>query len=107
MTLALTSDEKDILSGARGDGAAMALRIVADTARLMGAPSLIPVQSAHIDGALYHGDSGTLFAEKLVELGAKVSIRATLNVGGLDLMGCSKVNLPPHERDMAGRMMRS
>ena len=96
-----------MLSGARGDGAAMALRIVADTARLMSAPSLIPVASAHIDGALYHGDSGTLFAERLVELGAKVAIRATLNVGGLDLMGCSKVNLPPHERDMAGRMMRA
>ncbi len=96
-----------MLSGARGEGAAMALRIVADTARLMSAPSLIPVQSAHIDGALYHGDSGTLFAERLVELGAKVSIRATLNVGGLDLMGCSKVNLPPHEREMAGRMMRA
>lgn len=85
----------------------MALRLVAETARLMGADSLIPVQSAHIDGALYHGDSGTLFAEKLVELGAKVAIRSTLNVGGLDLMGCSKVNLPPHERDMAGRMMRA
>ncbi len=38
----------------------MAMRIVADTARLMGAPRLIPVASAHIDGALYHGDSGTL-----------------------------------------------
>jgi predicted aconitase len=105
--LELTQDEKDMLSGAKGEGAAMSLRIVADTARLMGAQSLIPVQSAHIDGALYHGDSGTLFAEKLVELGAKVSIRATLNVGGLDLMGCSKVNLPPHEREMAGRMMRA
>jgi predicted aconitase len=107
LTLQLTQNENDMLAGAHGDGAAMALRIVADTARLMGAPSLIPVQSAHIDGALYHGDSGTLFAERLVELGAKVSIRATLNVGGLDLMGCSKVNLPPHERDMAGRMMRA
>lgn len=96
-----------MLAGARGQGTAMALRIVADTARLMGAQSLVPVQSAHIDGALYHGDSGTLFAEKLVELGAKVSIRATLNVGGLDLMGCSKVNLPAHEREMAGRMMRA
>ena len=96
-----------MLSGASGEGAAMALRIVAETARLMGAAELVSVQSAHIDGALYHGDSGTLFAEKLVELGAKVAIRSTLNVGGLDLMGCSRVNLPPHERDMAGRMMRA
>ncbi len=107
MTLRLIQEEHAMLSGAYGQGTAMALRIVAETARLMGAGSLIPVQSAHIDGALYHGDSGTLFAERLVELGAKVAIRSTLNVGGLDLMGCSKVNLPPHERDMAGRMMRA
>ncbi len=43
----------------------MAMRIVADTARLMGAPRLIPVASAHIDGALYHGDSGTLLLRSL------------------------------------------
>jgi predicted aconitase len=107
LSLNMSPEERAMLSGSQGEGAAMALRIVADTARLMGATSLIPIASAHIDGALYHGDSGTLVAEKLVELGAKVSIRATLNVGGLDLMGCSKVNLPPHERDMAGRMMRA
>lgn len=85
----------------------MAMRIVAATARLMGAPSLIPIASAHIDGALYHGDSGTLFAEKLVEGGANVVVRATLNVGSIDLTGCSKNRLPPHERDMARRMMEA
>ncbi len=83
----------------------MAMRIVADVASLMGAARLIPIASAHIDGALYHGDSGTLFAEALVEGGAKTSVRATLNVGALDLTGCSQNRLPPHEREMARRMM--
>ena len=55
----------------------MAMRIVAEAARLMGAPRLIPIASTHIDGALYHGDSGTLFAEKLVEGGAKVAVRSS------------------------------
>ena len=59
----LTDDERAIAGGARGEGAAMAMRIVAETARLMGAQHLLPIESAHIDGALYHGDSGTLFAE--------------------------------------------
>ena len=63
----LNGEEKAIAAGRDGDGAAMAMRLVAETARLMGAPRLIPVASAHIDGALYHGDSGTLFAERLVE----------------------------------------
>lgn len=83
----------------------MAMRIVAETARLMGAPGLIPIESAHIDGALYHGDSGTLFAERLVAGGATTAVRATLNVGAIDLTGCSRNRLPPHELEMARRMM--
>src|SRR5688572_3122034 len=103
----LTADERAIAGGARGEGAAMAMRIVAETARLMGADRLLPIESAHIDGALYHGDSGTLFAEKLVAGGARVSVRATLNVGAIDLMGCSRNRLPPHEHEMASRMMQA
>jgi predicted aconitase len=103
----LTSEERSIAAGARGDGAAMAMRIVAETARLMGAHHLLSIESAHIDGALYHGDSGTLFAERLVAGGAKVSVRATLNVGAIDLTGCSRNQLPPHELAMATRMMHA
>lgn len=107
MPLELTPDQQALLDGAMGAGAAMAMRLVCDSARLLNAPSLVPVSSAHIDGALYHGDSGTLFAERLVELGAKVCMRSTLNVGALDLTGCSSDRLPPHERDMARRMMKA
>lgn len=103
MTLMLTAEERKIAAGT--DGAAMAMRIVAEAARLMGAPRLIPIASAHIDGALYHGDSGTLFAERLVEGGARVSVRATLNVGALDLTGCARVRLEEPARAMAARMM--
>jgi predicted aconitase len=105
MAVTLAGDEQAIAAGANGDGAAMAMRIVAETARLMGAERLIPIESAHIDGALYHGDSGTLFAERLVSGGAKTSVRATLNVGAIDLTGCSRNRLPAHQHDMAKRMM--
>ncbi|MCO5063699.1 MAG: aconitase X catalytic domain-containing protein [Rhizobiaceae bacterium] len=105
MSLSLSPQEHAVAAGAKGDGAAMAMRIVADAARLLGAPRLIPIASAHIDGALYHGDSGTLFAERLVEGGAKAAVRATLNVGSLDLTGCARVRLAGHEREMARRMM--
>lgn len=107
MTLALTDDEAAIARGRDGPGAAMAMRIVAESARLLGAPRLIAIASAHIDGALYHGDSGTLFAERLVEGNAKVAVRATLNVGALDLMGCSRVRLEEPQRSMARRMMEA
>ncbi|MFJ5370235.1 aconitase X [Bosea sp. CER48] len=105
--LELTAEERAIAAGCQGDGAAMAMRIVAEAARLMGASRLIPVASAHIDGALYHGDSGTHFAEKLVRGGARVTVRASLNVGSLAPAGCAAIRLPPHEREMARRMMRA
>jgi predicted aconitase len=103
----LSAEEHAVAAGAQGAGAAMAMRIVAEAARLMGAPRLIPVASAHIDGALYHGDSGTLFAEKLVEGGARVAVRSTLNVGALTPHGCIATRLPPDQHAMAARMMRA
>ena len=105
MSLVLSSEEQAI--AASQDGAAMAMRIVAESARLLSAPRLIPIASTHIDGALYHGDSGTLFAERLVEGGARVAVRSTLNVGALDLMGCSRIRLEEPQRGMARRMMEA
>jgi predicted aconitase len=107
VSLLLGADEQAIAAGRDGQGAAMAMRIVAQSAALLGAPRLIPIASAHIDGALYHGDSGTLFAEALVEGGAKVAVRSTLNVGALDLTGCSRVRLEEPMRSMARRMMEA
>ena len=107
MALELGEEERAIAQGRDGEGAAMAMRIVAESARLLGAERLIPIRSAHIDGALYHGDSGTLFAEKLVEGEARVSVRATLNVGALDLTGSCRVRLEGSERAMARRMMQA
>lgn len=105
MTLSLSPEERGLAAGASGEGAGIAMRIVIEAARLLGADRLIPIASAHIDGALYHGDSGTLFAERLVENGAKTAVRATLNVGALDLTGCSRVRLEEPQRNMARRMM--
>ncbi|HEV7253260.1 MAG TPA: aconitase X catalytic domain-containing protein [Mesorhizobium sp.] len=105
MSVALSAEEQATAAGARGPGAGVAMRIVIESARLLAAPRLIPIASAHIDGALYHGDSGTLFAEKLVEGGAQAAVRATLNVGALDLLGCSRVRLSEPRRGMARRMM--
>lgn len=103
----LTDEEAAIAAGRDGEGAALALRLVAESGRLLGADRLVPVASAHIDGCLYHGDSGTEFAEFLVAKGAKVSVPATLNVGALDLIRPSNVRLNGARRDMALRLMRA
>jgi predicted aconitase len=101
----LTTTERETVAGRQGPAAAMALRIVADTARLLGASRLVPIASAHIDGCLYHGDSGTLFAERLVDEGGRVAVPTTLNVGALDLVHAGRARLPPGREAMARRMM--
>lgn len=105
MTLRLAAEEQALLEGAQGPAAAMAMRIVAEAARLMGAASLVAVESAHLDGCLYHGDSGVHFAERMVELGAKVAVPTTLNVGALDLLHPGRVKFDPATAAMARRLM--
>ncbi|MEM9223801.1 MAG: aconitase X, partial [Pseudomonadota bacterium] len=107
MALALTEDERAVLQGGAGDGAATAYRIVADSGQLLGATKLVSIQSAHIDGVLYHGHSSTRFAEHLVRQGARVAVPATLNVGAIDLLNPENVRLSGEERRSALRLMRA
>ena len=53
------------MDGRDGPAVALALRVLSELGRLVGADRLIPVASAHVDGCLYHGDSGVAFAERL------------------------------------------
>jgi predicted aconitase len=101
----LDSHERGLLEGAAGEGAALAMRVLVEAARVLGANRLVPIRSAHIDGCLYHGDSGTLFAERLVDLGARVAVATTLNVGALDLLHPRLARLEPPASDMAQRLM--
>lgn len=102
----LTEDEKAILAGTAGTvGDRMAMEVVAETARMLGADRLIEILSSHIDGCLYHGDSGALYCEKLVENGARVKVPATTNVGALNLLKPDQCRLPEGQRKMAYRLM--
>jgi hypothetical protein len=103
--LQLSAAEQAMAEGDAGPACAMALRIVADTARMLGADRLVPIVSAHIDGCLYHGDSGTLFAERLVAESGAVAVPTTLNVGALDLLHAGRVCLEPAREVMARRQM--
>ena len=82
----LTLEEQAILEGVEGPGRALALKVVIEAGRLLGASNLIPITSSHIDDCIYYGDAGVHFVERLVELGAKATVPATLNVGALDLL---------------------
>lgn len=84
--LTLTEAERAMLHGDGGPGVALAMRVVVAVAAVRGATSLVEVTGAHVDSCLYHGRAGLDFARRLVELGARVSVPTTLNVGSLDLL---------------------
>ncbi len=103
----LTTEEAAVLAGADGPAAATAMRIVTEAARLLGADSLVPIGSAHIDGCLYHGDGGVEFAERLVREEGAVKVPTTLNVGALDLLHPGRVKGDDHRLEMSRRLMNA
>lgn len=105
--VALSEEERALAEGSGGAALAMAMRIVAESARLLGAQRLLPIASAHVDGCLYHGDSGVAFAEHLVAEKGRVAVPTTLNVGALDLMHPGRVGGDPSRREMARRLMQA
>lgn len=102
-TLELTAEEEEMLAGAEGEAVALAMRVVVQLAKTLQAPRLVPVTSAHIDSALFHGQVSLDFANRLVELGAKVRIPTTLNVGSMDLLHPHYVRTDTPEQRVVAR----
>jgi len=93
MSLELSVVDRALLDGDRGEGAALAMRIVVEMGAVAGADRLIDVTGAHVDSCLYHGRAGLDFAERLLAGGAGVSVPTTLNVSSLDLLHPDLVRL--------------
>ena len=104
-TLELADLDRAMLAGDQGEAAAVAMRILVAMAGVYGAERLLDIESAHIDGCLYHGDSGVDFAELLVAGGARVRVPTTLNVGGLDLLHPEEFAGTAERRAKALRLM--
>ncbi len=100
--VALTPDERAMLAGDEGPGVALAMRVVLGVARVRRAERLVEISGAHVDGCLYHGRAGLDFARRLVELGCRVRVPTTLNVGSLDLLHPATVlRRTPEEQEVA------
>jgi predicted aconitase len=101
----LDERDRDVLEGKHGEAARMAMSVVARMAEISGAPSLIDITSAHIDGCLYHGKVGLEFAQRLAEGGGEVVVPTTLNVGALDLLHPEHYRGDPETGGSARRLM--
>ena len=86
MTLTLSDDERAMLGGEAGAGTAMAMELLVGYADAIGAPSLLKIAGAHVDGCLYHGEAGLDFVEALLGGRGRVRVPTTLNVGSIDLI---------------------
>ena len=69
---ALTAADEALLHGDEGEAASFAMRILVAFARALGAPSLLDISGAHIDGCLYHGQASLDFVQRLVPRSAVV-----------------------------------
>jgi predicted aconitase/predicted aconitase with swiveling domain len=80
----LTDHDRGLLSGAFGEAARLAIRVVIRAAQLESANDLIDIECGHIDGCFYQGPASLHFAERLVELGGQVAVPTSMNALRID-----------------------
>jgi len=107
MPLRLSDLDNSLLAGARGEGAAFAMRLIARFAEAVGAESLLDIEAAHVDGCLYLGRASLDFVERLVALDARVAVPTTLNVGSVDLTNPASFRGDAETARAAERLMRA
>jgi predicted aconitase len=82
----LTAFEQDMAAGGQGGAVAFAMDILMRFAEAVGAPALLEIVQAHVDGCLYHGEVSLDFVERLAAEQGRVRAPTTLNVGSMDLI---------------------
>lgn len=103
----LRDEDQAMLGGDLGPAAQMAMRILTRMAEIQGANSMLSIEAAHIDSTLYMGQATLDFAERLNELGARVRVPTTLNVGGVDVQAWQEWAVPSYWAKDAARQMRA
>jgi len=107
MALDLRPVDRELLSGGHGGGAAFAMRLLARFAEAVGAPGFIDIEAAHVDGCLYLGRASLDFVLRMTELGGKVRVPTTLNVGSVDLIHPELFRGPREEAENGAKLMRA
>ena len=76
-------------------------------AEAVDARAFIDIEAAHVDGCLYHGRASLDFAERMIELGGKVRVPTTLNVGSVDLIHPELFRGTKEHAENGARLMRA
>lgn len=103
----LSAEDQSKLNGEQGEATAFAMRLLTAFAAAVGAPTLLDITAAHIDGCLYHGQVSLDFVERMVAGGGRVRVPTTLNVGAIDLIHPELMRLTNPEQTPGRRLMRA
>jgi predicted aconitase len=92
--IALDDAERAMLAGEEGEACALAMRIVLDIAAGLRAERLLEIAGAHIDGVVYYGEVCLDWAVRFLDLGGRVRVPTTLNIGLVDLIHPGLTDMP-------------
>jgi len=107
MAVELSSFDRELVDGKHGGGAAFAMRLLVRFAEAVDARAFIDIEAAHVDGCLYHGRASLDFTERMIELGGKVRVPTTLNVGSVDLIHPELFRGTKEHAENGARLMRA
>jgi predicted aconitase len=77
----LSTFERELLHGHKGPAMQMAIELVLQASRILGAQQLIPVTYAHLDACFYNGQAHIDFAQFCLDHGARFSLPTWTNNG--------------------------
>jgi len=100
----LCEADKARLNNEAGPAARMAMEIICLMAAVGGTRQLTDVTRGHIDGCILSHSANLIFAEKLADLGAKVSIPTTINAISVDRENWRSQHVPNDFGNRASRL---
>lgn len=92
--LRLSETDQSLLSGDAGPAARQAMEILCLMAAAEGTRELVDVTRGHIDGCILAHSANLIFAEKMADLGARVSVPTTINAISVDRENWRSQNIP-------------
>jgi predicted aconitase/predicted aconitase with swiveling domain len=93
--ITLTDQDRASLCGDDGPARRIAMEVICAMAALQGADQLVDVTRGHIDGCILANDANLRFAEKMQQMGGRVTIPTTINAISVDHGNWRDQGVPP------------
>lgn len=100
----LTDQDLALLGGEAGVAAQMAMEVICRMAAADDVACLTTVTRGHIDGCILAHSANLIFAEKMAELGAQVSVPTTINAISVDRENWQRQGVAPDFGSRASRL---